>query len=318
MNLDVPIYKNDILKLKGISNTPVFTMGSVLIDIKGTKSEFHIVNNEFPILQDAILGSEFHGRNRAVIDWNEETVRWKDKSLRFKNRETVVIPKRSSKVYYVRVKNPEVKEGYIPRLDAGSGIYLGAAVVSNKGGVACLMAFNSNEEDVELTVPAVTLEAFELCDPSSGYSLKDRNQTDVTLSVEDADGCKIDQMTANFALKIEKDSTKFEQVKNLLRLNDLNDEERINIENLIEKNVDLFNIPGEFLDHTNAVEHKISTVDDQPVFTRQYRFPPAHKDEISKQVGELIEGKIIEPSDSPYCGSSQKRPIRRGSQGGEW
>ena len=73
-------------------------MGSVLIDIKGTKSEFHIVNNEFPILQDAILGSEFHGRNRAAIDWNEETVRWKDKSLRFKNRETVVIPKRSSKV----------------------------------------------------------------------------------------------------------------------------------------------------------------------------------------------------------------------------
>ena len=68
------------------------------------------------------------------------------------------------------MKNPEVEKGYIPRLDAGSGIYLGEAVVSNKGGVACLMAFNSNEEGVELTVPAVTLEAFELCDPSSGYT----------------------------------------------------------------------------------------------------------------------------------------------------
>ena len=146
-------------------------------------------------------------------------------------------------------------------------------------------------------------------------SLKDRNQTDVTLSVEDADCCKIDQMTANFALKIEKDSTKFEQEKNVLRLKDLNDEERVNIENLIKKNVDLFNIPGEFLDHTNAVEHKISTVDDQPVFTRQYRFSSAHKDEILKQVGELIEGKIVEPSNSPYSSPLWIVPKKADSQG---
>lgn len=66
---------------------------------------------------------------------------------------------------------------------------------------------------------------------------------------------------------------------------------------------------------TNAIEHKITTTDDQPVFTRQYRFPPAHKDEITKQIGELIDGKIIEPSDSPYSSPLWIVPKKADSQG---
>lgn len=102
----------------------------------------------------------------------------------------------------------------------------------------------------------------------------------------------------HLVLRVESERVK--QVKDLLRLEDLNAEERVSVEPLIEKNTDLFHIPGQFSDHTIAIEHKISTRDDQPVFTRQYRLPPAHKDEISEQVGNLINGKIIEPSHSPY------------------
>ena len=48
------------------------------------------------------------------------------------------------------------------------------------------------------------------------------------------------------------------------------------------------------------MQHSISTTDDSPVFSRQYRFPPVHKEEITKQVDELLKNKIIKPSQSPY------------------
>ena len=41
-------------------------------------------------------------------------------------------------------------------------------------------------------------------------------------------------------------------------------------------------------------------VDDSPIFSRQYRFSPVHKEEITKQVDELLKNKIIKPSQSPY------------------
>jgi len=39
-------------------------------------------------------------------------------------------------------------------------------------------------------------------------------------------------------------------------------------------------------------------MDEQPINTRQYRFPQIHKEEINRQI-ELLEGSIIKPSQSP-------------------
>ena len=80
----------------------------------------------------------------------------------------------------------------------------------------------------------------------------------------------------------------------------LNKEEKQHVENLIEKYADRFHIPGEPLGATTVVQHNIPTTDDQPIFSKQYRFPPIHKEEISRQVNELIDNKIIKPSQSPY------------------
>ena len=80
----------------------------------------------------------------------------------------------------------------------------------------------------------------------------------------------------------------------------LNKEEKQHVENLIEKYADRFHIPGEPLGATTVLQHNIPTSDDQPIFSKQYRFRPIHKEEISRQVNELIENKIIKPLQSPY------------------
>lgn len=224
----VDIDKNEILKLQGISNKPVYTTGTVNIDILGTESEFHVVENSLSIPQDAILGAEFHGLNRAAIDWDAENIKWKDRIVPFKNRETVVIPSRSSRVYHVRVRNTEITEGYIPRLNIHEGVYIGEAVVTNTNGVVYMKAFNTTGQDVELTVPTVTLEAFEFCNldsenqdphgtPSMDVNSWDRSSVERFTRDQRVQTVKADTVDANEVIS---------KIKSLLRLDHLNEEER--------------------------------------------------------------------------------------------
>ena len=91
-----------------------------------------------------------------------------------------------------------------------------------------------------------------------------------------------------------------EYIKKLLRLDHLNQDEYEHVVRLIIKRADRFEIPKEPLEAPNVSQHSIPTVDDSSIFSRQYRFPPVHKEEITKQVDELLKNKIKKPSQSPY------------------
>jgi len=86
----------------------------------------------------------------------------------------------------------------------------------------------------------------------------------------------------------------------LLRLDSLNSEEKDSLISLIENHSDRFHLPFDNLEYTNAAQHFIPTINEVPIHTKQYRFPPIHKEEINKQVSELLNNDIIEYSTSPY------------------
>lgn len=288
---NVPIDKSSILRLQGISSDPVFTFGKIILEIGDNNQEFHIVADDFPIRQSAILGSEFYGLNKAKIDWEKETLSWGNHEVQFKNTNATLIPKRSSCVFPIRISNPELKEGFIPQLESEAGVYIGIAVASNTDGFAYVRAFNTTNKDVTMTTPTVTLEPVDIYDPSDHYT-KDVNVFTTTTT-----------------------NQKTDEIKSLLRLDHLNTEEKDYVNELITENADLFHTPGKPLESTTAVEHQILTTDDQPVFTRQYRFPPAHKDEITKNITELITNKVISPSDSPYSSPLWIVPKKADSHG---
>lgn len=91
-----------------------------------------------------------------------------------------------------------------------------------------------------------------------------------------------------------------DQVIKLLRLNHLNLEEKQEVKELIGKHANQFYLPGEQLKITNSAEYTIATSNEIPVHTKQYRFPPIHKEEIDKQVGSLMNNDIIDTSNSTY------------------
>ncbi|KAL6440856.1 hypothetical protein ACFW04_003346 [Cataglyphis niger] len=93
---------------------------------------------------------------------------------------------------------------------------------------------------------------------------------------------------------------KMQVINDLLRLNHLNKEESDHVSRLIDRHQDLFHLPGSKLGFTSVIKHKIVTSDEQPINTKQYRFPPIHKEEIDKQIKELLDNDVIKPSESPY------------------
>lgn len=115
---------------------------------------------------------------------------------------------------------------------------------------------NSSDTDRELIVPTDKLQEIERI---SSHGPIEPTESRVI--------CSIQSSTAD---------NQNEQVQSLLRLNHLNPEELEHVKRLITKHGDLFELPGKELSHTNVIKHKINTTDDQPINTKQYRFPPVH------------------------------------------
>lgn len=114
LNNQVFIDNKQILKLKGITEDIVETLGTVYIHIFETPIIFHVVNDDFPIRQQGILGSSFFTEHYARIDYGAGCVTWKRHKIPFKNDESIVIPARSNVGFMVNVSNPEIKTGYLP------------------------------------------------------------------------------------------------------------------------------------------------------------------------------------------------------------
>ncbi|KYN41487.1 hypothetical protein ALC56_04092 [Trachymyrmex septentrionalis] len=56
---DTTVNHNNILKLNGINEYPVYTLGEINLPLFENKVTFHIVANDFPITQSGILGNDF-------------------------------------------------------------------------------------------------------------------------------------------------------------------------------------------------------------------------------------------------------------------
>lgn len=90
------------------------------------------------------------------------------------------------------------------------------------------------------------------------------------------------------------------EIKNQLRLNHLNDEEKELIENLCLSFEDIFYLEGDQLTFTNQIKHEINTTDENPIFTKSYRYPHVHKQEVKTQISKMLGQGIIQPSVSPW------------------
>ena len=94
-------------------------------------------------------------------------------------QETILVPARTISDFYVRIKNSEQKEGFIPQLHLCNGVYLANAIVSNNNDKAYMKIFNTNTTPQKLTIPIVELIDFE------EVPINDEKQTNIKTNLGD-------------------------------------------------------------------------------------------------------------------------------------
>lgn len=103
----------------------------------------------------------------------------------------------------------------------------------------------------------------------------------------------------------------------MFRTDHLNPEE-LNKLNFLLKDFDqIFYKEGDNLTFTHKIKHEIKTLNENPIYTKTYRYPEIHRDEVSKQINQMLDSKIIRPSDSPYSAPIWVVPKKKDASGTE-
>lgn len=89
-------------------------------------------------------------------------------------------------------------------------------------------------------------------------------------------------------------------ITQLVRVDHLNFEERRMILKICREYDDIFLKEGQKLTFTNVVKHSIPTIEDVPIYTKSYRYPYVHKEEVRNQITDMLNQGIIRPSYSPW------------------
>ena len=158
---NVNINKYECWKRTGINEHPVFTLGQITTDIFGYLTTLNIIPNEVPIEHDGILGKEFFRNTNAKINYAEKQLEIHNEVYLFEMQQTILVPARTISDFYVRIKNSEEKQGFIPQINFCNGIYLGNAIFSNNNSKAYLKILNTNTQPQRLTIPTVEMVDFE-------------------------------------------------------------------------------------------------------------------------------------------------------------
>lgn len=151
------INNKDIIQFTGITKDVVNTLGSLTANVENVPVTFHVVPDEFPIITQGFIGSSFFLEQNACINYGDKSIKWRNCTFPFKIKESVVLPPRTNLGVIVRVSNPEIGTGYLPRKQACNGVFAGDALVTCVNDKAYIRMINTLDEEIEIIIPTVTL-----------------------------------------------------------------------------------------------------------------------------------------------------------------
>ena len=237
------------------------------------------------------MGKEFFVERSACIDYENNKVKLKgvSKPLDLLSEEIlssnkIYLKARTETLVAINIKNSEIKEGIAPDLKIMEGVYLSRAIVKvNNNNKAFATILNTRTTDQIIEPITVSLESL----PTHCFEIKN----------------------------LEPRSSRKLILKNNLRLEHLNKEEKDSVVKICEAYSDIFFLPGDNLSMTNAIRHEINVIDEKPIHTKTYRYPEVHKKEVDKQITKMLKQKIIKPSNSPWSSPLRVVPKKTDASG---
>ena len=311
----------DNIIINGLSvEAPVSTVGSITLPLqihnKTFDCKFYVVKQESNIPFDGLIGNDFLEKEEATINYKNSTLTINSLpfpvSLQLNSNPTqsqsYILNSRSETIIKVDVLNPEIVQGICPEMNICDGVYLAKSLLQvDDESKALTTIINTNDHSIKVNYIQVVLEEFneKLAQPlhnntsnenfsNSNYSQNHKYENKLQHSI-----MQISKDPQNY-IKQKSNSKRIELLRENLRLDHLNPEEKESVLNTCISYNDIFYLPNDKLTCTDTIQHEIRVTDPKPVHSKIYRYPPCHKEEVNKQINKMLQQGIIRPSVSPY------------------
>lgn len=264
--------------MTGITPHPILSLGSFKLGIREQNSilehKFHLVPREFQIPAFGIIGKDFLERFHCLIDFGEKSF-----TIRPKGLEPI-------------------------RLEIESEMLPGVAAIPARAETFKLFHIKSEKfpciieaQEIRDTIAIPTTVAHQ---PETWIRVL---SVDEDIKMIETDNLKTSPLEDFTVYKPEEqestDDTRLNKLKNILQTK-VPGFARKRLIDLCKTYSDVFHIEGDKFTTNNFYTQKINMSDNSPVFSRNYRQPYVHKEEINKQVKILLENDLIELSTSSF------------------
>lgn len=303
MDLKFPIEQENLL-INGVDSSQKSSKitHSTTVQTSNVNHKFYIINFNFEF--DALIGIDFLEKYEAKIDLVSKKLSLKYKEFPlFQHGQSddpfyqtnAIIPARTIQLIKIPIQNIEnIEEGICTELNfSNNEIKIPNCLVKVIDKQIITTIANFSTEDKSIKINPIMIEPI----PISHQIIKSINNVQAN----------------NYCVKNFKDREK--EILNQLRLTHLNDEEKSNIINLCLKYQNIFFLDGDQLTFTNEIKHEIKTKTDTPIFSKTYRYPYIHKEEVKRQISEMLNQNIIQPSCSPWSSPVWVVPKKLDSSG---
>lgn len=250
---------------------------------------FHLM--KFHRFFHGLIGSDVLRLLKADICYSNNTLRTPDAKMKICYHRTgpklshVIAKANSATQVKLKVKSDAPEELLIPKLQITENCAIPSCITESKNGEITVIVNNHSDQDIEFVqknyVPFANLNHFSVGNSVRKTRAKKKRKK---------------RLNPNFHYFNTEPSFDF----SLLRTDHLNSEEKHALKNLTQEFSDIFFVEGQPLTFTHEVKHEIRTQDENPIFTKTYRYPQVHKEEVKRQIAQMLKSGIIRPSYSPW------------------
>ena len=295
---DKVINRAETVLLKGVGMGESNTLGTVKMKVFGITTFVHVVPNDFFIPCEGVMGSSFFSETGSIIDFQ-------NKVFKIENRST---PLNFENSLNLAVKN---FSNYKPSESICSDNFYSNKALYDSDDRFSISSKNldnldslDNYYDNHDIATSFEYDEFLNNEHLGQYYNHTMNQKEIFNELNiDSDNYELENSTCEINInKIKRVcnlSVKI-NILDLINLDHLNNNTKIFIQDLVKENSDCFYLKDEKLGATDLVMHRIQTTDDYPVNSKQYKYPLSLKEEVDRQVKEMLDAGIIAPSNSPY------------------
>ncbi len=300
-------------QVKGVSGQFLKVIGAVTAQFYIKSQVFyqtlHIIEG---LSRDFILGQDFLQTHQAIISFHPSSNKLqlcaqpkKDPSGTMQLVSSVSLPPRCQVQVNVQVRkgsNPDPSEVLLAPLPSVAGRFqiMGARCFSKLAqGKGVYLILNPNHYTVKLK-KGTAVARFDSVDPESVIE----ESTDLDVSLHTVEKDPVPMVNTASTQEEGKSEEHCLQIAKDLGFNlddsDLDQEQKRQLLIMLGQNRDVFATSLQELGSTDLHYHRIDTGDAPPVKQRPYRVSPDKNAEIERQVQEMSDAKLIEPSMSEW------------------